>query len=149
MVWWINNQVREQIYLAWPDMTLNIHNFTCKYLYQVHLNGVLNESLLSLCLCVRVSLSLLSKLLVEKLLRHRIRTKDQNNCWKRLIKGKLRNNNNSVAWVRKRTILTERPPFVGEVNAKFTDRGCHVVSVTDSYGSILGFLDRSSYFSIK
>jgi hypothetical protein len=29
------------------------------------------------------------------------------------------------------------------------DRGCHVVSVTDPYGRILGFLDRSCYFSIK
>jgi hypothetical protein len=26
---------------------------------------------------------------------------------------------------------------------------CHVVSVTDPYGRILGFLDRSRYFSIK
>jgi hypothetical protein len=31
----------------------------------------------------------------------------------------------------------------------FSDRECHVVSVTDPYGSILGFLDRSRYFSIK
>jgi hypothetical protein len=31
----------------------------------------------------------------------------------------------------------------------FADRGCHVVSVTDPYGRILGFLDRSHYFSIK
>jgi hypothetical protein len=31
----------------------------------------------------------------------------------------------------------------------FADRGCHAVSVTDPYGSILGFLDRSRYFSIK
>jgi hypothetical protein len=31
----------------------------------------------------------------------------------------------------------------------FADRGCHVVSVTDPYGRILGFLDRSRYFSIK
>jgi hypothetical protein len=31
----------------------------------------------------------------------------------------------------------------------FADRGCHVVSVTDPYGFILGFLDRSRYFSIK
>jgi hypothetical protein len=31
----------------------------------------------------------------------------------------------------------------------FADKGCHVVSVTDPYGRILGFLDRSSYFSIK
>jgi hypothetical protein len=29
------------------------------------------------------------------------------------------------------------------------DRGCHVVSVTDPYGRILGFLDRSGYFSFK
>jgi hypothetical protein len=31
----------------------------------------------------------------------------------------------------------------------FEDRGCHVFSVTDPYGRILGFLDRSRYFSIK
>jgi hypothetical protein len=31
----------------------------------------------------------------------------------------------------------------------FADRGYHVVSVTDPYGRILGFLDRSRYFSIK
>jgi hypothetical protein len=31
----------------------------------------------------------------------------------------------------------------------FADKGCHVVSVTGPYGSILGFLDRSRYFSIK
>jgi hypothetical protein len=30
--------------------------------------------------------------------------------------------------------------------AKFVDRGCHVVSVTDHYGRILSFLDRSRYF---
>jgi hypothetical protein len=27
--------------------------------------------------------------------------------------------------------------------------GCHMVSVTDPYGRILGLLDRSLYFSIK
>jgi hypothetical protein len=31
----------------------------------------------------------------------------------------------------------------------FADTGCHVVSVTDPSGRILGFLDRSRYFSIK
>jgi hypothetical protein len=31
----------------------------------------------------------------------------------------------------------------------FADTGCHVISVTDPYGRILGFLDRSRYFSIK
>jgi hypothetical protein len=28
----------------------------------------------------------------------------------------------------------------------FTDRGCHMVSVTDPYGRILGFLDWNRYF---
>jgi hypothetical protein len=46
--------------------------------------------------------------------------------------------------IRERTIPTEQPPLVGKA-----DRGCHVVSVTDPYGRILGFLDRSRYFSIK
>jgi hypothetical protein len=41
---------------------------------------------------------------------------------------------NSVALVRERTIPTERPTF--------EDRGCHVVSETDPYRLILGFLDR-------
>jgi hypothetical protein len=31
----------------------------------------------------------------------------------------------------------------------FVARECHVVSVTDPYGRILGFLDRSRYFSVK
>jgi hypothetical protein len=53
------------------------------------------------------------------------------------------NNNNSVALVCEQTIPTERPLLVGEVSA---DRGCHEVSVTDTYGRILGFLDRSRYF---
>jgi hypothetical protein len=53
---------------------------------------------------------------------------------------------NSVTWFRERTIPTEQPPLVGEVGANFYDRGCHVVSVTDSCGRILGFLDRSHYF---
>jgi hypothetical protein len=51
---------------------------------------------------------------------------------------------NSVASVRKRTIPTERPSFVREVSANFfADRGCHVASVTNPYGRILGFLDQS------
>jgi hypothetical protein len=28
----------------------------------------------------------------------------------------------------------------------FADRGCHLVSMADPYGRILGFLDRSRYF---
>jgi hypothetical protein len=35
----------------------------------------------------------------------------------------------------------ERPPLVVEIGANFlADRGCHVVSATDLYGRILGFL---------
>jgi hypothetical protein len=56
---------------------------------------------------------------------------------------------NTMAWVRERTVPTERPLLVGEVIAKFAYKGCNVVSVTDPYGRILGFLDRSRYFSIK
>jgi hypothetical protein len=42
---------------------------------------------------------------------------------------------------------TELLLLVGEVSANFfADRGCHVVSVTDPYRRILGFLDRSGYF---
>jgi hypothetical protein len=31
----------------------------------------------------------------------------------------------------------------------FADGGCHMVSATYPYGRILGFLDRSRYFSLK
>jgi hypothetical protein len=31
----------------------------------------------------------------------------------------------------------------------FVDKGCHVVSVTDPYGRILGFIDRSRYFFLQ
>jgi hypothetical protein len=48
------------------------------------------------------------------------------NNWKRKL--------NSVALVRERTIPTERPPLVGEVVPTFADRGCCVVSATDSHG---------------
>jgi hypothetical protein len=49
-----------------------------------------------------------------------------------------------------RANYTDRQLLVGEVTANFfADRGCHVASVTDPYGRILGFLDRSRYFSIK
>jgi hypothetical protein len=54
-----------------------------------------------------------------------------------------------MAWVRERTMPTERPLFVREVSAYFADRGCHVVSVTDPYGSILGCLDLSHYIFLS
>jgi hypothetical protein len=50
----------------------------------------------------------------------------------------------SVASVRERTIPTELPPLFGEVSANFADRGCRVISVTDPYSCVLGFLDRNS-----
>jgi hypothetical protein len=55
----------------------------------------------------------------------------------------LKNKTNSVVWVRERTIPTEEPQLVGEVSANFC--GCHVVSMPDPYGRILGFLDRKWY----
>jgi hypothetical protein len=40
------------------------------------------------------------------------------------------------------SIPTERPPLIGKDSANFfVEIGCHVVSVTDPYGRILGFLD--------
>jgi hypothetical protein len=52
---------------------------------------------------------------------------------------------NSAAWVRELTVPTERLPPVGELIATFADRGCYVVSMTDPYGRILGFLDLQFY----
>jgi hypothetical protein len=34
----------------------------------------------------------------------------------------------------------------GKLMLTFVDRGSHVISVTDPYGRILGFLDQSRYF---
>jgi CBS-domain-containing membrane protein len=39
--------------------------------------------------------------------------------------------------------------FSAKLLPTFADKGRHVVSVTDPYGHILGFLDRSRYFSFK
>jgi hypothetical protein len=55
-----------------------------------------------------------------------------------------------MAGVRERTIPTERPPLVGEVIANFLRiQGATWSALTDPFGRILGFLDRSRYFSIK
>jgi hypothetical protein len=54
-----------------------------------------------------------------------------------------------MVWVREWTIPTEYSRLSGKWLPTFADRGCHVDSVTDPYGHILGFLDRSLYFSIK
>jgi hypothetical protein len=51
--------------------------------------------------------------------------------------------NKLCALVRERNIPTERPPLVGEVSANFCGwMGYCMVSITDPYGRILGFLDR-------
>jgi hypothetical protein len=46
-------------------------------------------------------------------------------------------------------LYRQRPQLVGEVSVNFCGQGCHVVSVTDPYGRILGFLDWNRYFSFK
>jgi hypothetical protein len=48
-------------------------------------------------------------------------------------------NLNSVVCARDRHLSANVVP-------SFADRGCHVVSVTDFYGRVLGFLDRSRYY---
>jgi hypothetical protein len=51
---------------------------------------------------------------------------------------------------RERIIPSERPPLLNEFSANFLRiEGCHVVSVRNPYGCVLGILDRSRYFSIK
>jgi hypothetical protein len=42
--------------------------------------------------------------------------------------------------------LSPRANYTDRATAAFAGRGCHVVSVTDPYGRILGFLDRNHYF---
>jgi hypothetical protein len=59
-------------------------------------------------------------------------------------KKKLRGLSPRVNYTDRATAACRRSDF-----QLFADRGCHVVSVTDLYGRILGFLDRSRYFSIK
>jgi hypothetical protein len=53
---------------------------------------------------------------------------------------------NSVAWARERTITTERPPLVCEVSAKFCEKRVSRGKLNGSPRLILGFLDRSRYF---
>jgi hypothetical protein len=54
-----------------------------------------------------------------------------------------RHKTNSVARVRERTIPTEWPRLSAKLVSTFADREGHVVNVTDTYVSILSFLDRS------
>jgi CRISPR/Cas system-associated protein Csm6 len=57
---------------------------------------------------------------------------------------------NSLALVSKRATTTERPPLVGEVIANFLRTEGVAWSVQQITTAVnLGFLDRSSYFSIQ
>jgi hypothetical protein len=61
-----------------------------------------------------------------------------------LVDVNVKKKTNSVALVRERTIPTR--PSDRRLSAKlvptFADRGCCIVSTTDPYGRILGFLGR-------
>jgi hypothetical protein len=58
--------------------------------------------------------------------------------------------NNSMVWVRERTIPTERPPIVGEVISNFMGIKTATWSAWRIPTAVFsGFLDRSRYFSIK
>jgi hypothetical protein len=52
---------------------------------------------------------------------------------------------NSVAWVRERTIPTQRPPLVSEVIANLIE-GATWSAQRIPYGSNLGFLDQNCYY---
>jgi hypothetical protein len=60
-------------------------------------------------------------------------------------------NNKQTPWSESASELYR--PSYRRFSAKWlptlADKGCHVFSVTDPYGRILGFLDRSRYFFIK
>jgi hypothetical protein len=65
----------------------------------------------------------------------RIGTEDGNSLFQRhTMRGSGSIKLNSVALVRERTMPTERPPLIGEVVRTFADRGCRVVSATDTPG---------------
>jgi hypothetical protein len=58
---------------------------------------------------------------------------------------------NSIPWPESASELCR--PSDSRLSAKivptFADKGCHVVSVTDPFGRILGFVDRSRYVFVQ
>jgi hypothetical protein len=66
---------------------------------------------------------------IQKLIGGNARLTDSTEIAQAYFRGK-----NFGALVRQRTIPTERPPLVGEVNANLADRGCRVVSATNPHG---------------
>jgi hypothetical protein len=64
---------------------------------------------------------------------------------------KLKTNKKETPWPEfaKELHLQSDSRFSAKLVPTFVDRGCRVVSVTNLYSRILGFLDLSRYFSIK
>jgi hypothetical protein len=60
-------------------------------------------------------------------------------------------NNNTTPWPESATELYRSSDrrLSAKLAPTFPDRGCHMVSLTDPYGHILDFLDRSRYFSFQ
>jgi hypothetical protein len=54
-----------------------------------------------------------------------------------------------VTWVARKPFQSSDRRLSTKLVPNFADRGCHVVSVTDPYGRILDFVDRSRYFFIQ
>jgi hypothetical protein len=73
------------------------------------------------------------------------------NLWVKILNCTNKQTNKQTPWSESASELYR--PSDRRLSAKwlptFADRGCHMVSVTDPYGRILRFLDRSRYFSIK
>jgi hypothetical protein len=76
----------------------------------------------------------------------------------RFLNTKIKQSSFSLIHYLKKTLWSESAselyrPSDRRLSAKslptFAYKGCHMVSVTNPYGRILGFLDRSRYFSIK
>jgi hypothetical protein len=69
-----------------------------------------------------------------------------------LICGKVKykvKKRNSVAWVRDLLYRPSDRRLSAKLVPTFAERVCHVVRVTNPYGRIPGFLDRSRYFFFK
>jgi hypothetical protein len=115
---------------AWATI---FHIFVC---FKIHITCAAKQSTQEICL----------KLACRKLSKH-TNTHKQN--WVANIT--LHNLKKKTPWSESASELYR--PSDRRLSAKwlptFADRVCHVVGVTDSYGHILGFLDRSRYFSIK
>jgi hypothetical protein len=57
-----------------------------------------------------------------------------------------------ISYVLRFVSMCDRPSdrrMSAKLVPTFADRGCRVVSAADPHGRILGFLDRSRYFSIQ